>query len=51
MTEIQSKIGDFTTTFAPQSDDSKTIQAIIDSVTMIFGFGVSGIFAAGMYQG
>ncbi|KAJ5787474.1 hypothetical protein N7457_002464 [Penicillium paradoxum] len=44
MITIQSKVGEFSTIFAPQSDNTQMILDIFDALTTIFGFGVSGIF-------
>jgi hypothetical protein len=47
MIEIQSKIGEFSSIFAPQSDDTKIILAIFDSLTTLMGFSVSAFFSVG----
>ena len=48
---IQSKIGEFTGIFAPQSDDTKIILAIFDALTLMMGFTVSAFYSVGKYKG
>ncbi|KAJ5972870.1 uncharacterized protein N7479_002788, partial [Penicillium vulpinum] len=45
MIGIQSKIGEFSSIFAPQSDDTAMILAIFDGLTMLMGFSVSASFS------
>ncbi|KAJ5375562.1 hypothetical protein N7517_007568 [Penicillium concentricum] len=45
MLETQSKIGEFSSIFAPQSDNTKIILAIFDGLTMMMGFSVSAFFS------
>ncbi|KGO49181.1 hypothetical protein PEXP_012300 [Penicillium expansum] len=45
MIEIQSKIGELSSIFAPQSDDTQIILAIFDALTTMMGFSVSAFFS------
>lgn len=47
MIEIQSKIGELSSIFAPQSDDTQIILAIFDALTTMMGFSVSAFFSVG----
>ncbi|OQE45970.1 hypothetical protein PENCOP_c001G01521 [Penicillium coprophilum] len=42
---VQQKIGEFTTTFSPQSDNTKMILFIFDMLTTFMGFTVSAFFS------
>jgi hypothetical protein len=48
--EVLSKIGEFSSTFAPQQDNSKDIIRMFDIFTTVFGFGFPMMFNVGEYQ-
>lgn len=49
MVQVQSKVGEFSALFAPQSDDTKIILAIFDGLTTILGFSLPAMFNVGEY--
>jgi hypothetical protein len=50
MIKVQSKIGNFAATFAPQTENGKEILRIFDILTTVIGFSLPVVFNVGEYK-